>query len=284
MNDEFEYIAPNVRADDIRQFLDLMPMVLGIHDELKELILTNANVKELVSFDSWANYYETPFSDLSKVFTLCMMALALDEKEQKQVAGVLLEAANPLLGSIASIAAVDKIFEDSSIEKVIPVENQKMIGQFFPMLVACLHALRSVMLVGRFMNDLIAEAREGNDKALFAAIRIDPIAAGCSSAQNRIAKAYTLNDTTFIKKLHLTQSGELQSWREKDFMDMRMTLEILHELGVSKFSDAQLEDLFSKKLRRYFYNKGDGGKAKALRKFVNEYMKSPDYYEKSTST
>ena len=54
---------------------------------------------------------------------------------------------------------------------------------------------------------------------------------------------------------------------------MRLVLEILYKTKSHKLNDDQLYHLFVKVLKLYSWNEREGGNAKALRKFVNTYMK-----------
>jgi hypothetical protein len=120
---------------------------------------------------------------------------------------------------------------------------------------------------------LIERVRAGDDKALFDAIRLDPTVLGCKSVVERISKAALLQDKKFFAKLKAALNGKIAKREQANYQKMRLVLEILHEANSKKLNDDQLYELFVKTLKLYSWNEREGGNAKALRKFVETYMK-----------
>jgi hypothetical protein len=135
------------------------------------------------------------------------------------------------------------------------------------------YSLRCVLYHGCFLNELIERIRDGDDKALFDAVRIDPTVIGCISVSCRISKAALLQDNSFFAKLKAAINGKMAKREQANFQKMRLVFEVLHEAGASRLSDSQLHQLFVDELDFYASNAKGGGNAKALRKFADTYMK-----------
>jgi|GEM_PF-3983902 len=124
------------------------------------------------------------------------------------------------------------------------------------------------------LYELPAElVRQGDDKALFKAIRIDPTCLGCKPIVQRISKATMTQDKAFFKELRRSIGHKPESLAQSNFQKMRLVLEVLHESGADKLNDRELEHLFIEQLNLYAANKAGGGSRDSLRKFVNTHMR-----------
>lgn len=132
-----------------------------------------------------------------------------------------------------------------------------------------INTLRCVLFHGCFLNELIERVRSGDDKALFAAVRIDKTVIGCPSVVVRISKAALLNDEDFFNDLRNALEGKQTKREQENFQMMRLVLEILHEAGANRLNNKQLWQLFVEELDLYSSN----STPQALRKFVDTYMK-----------
>ena len=122
---------------------------------------------------------------------------------------------------------------------------------------------------GCFLNELIERVRSGDDKALFAAVRIDKTVIGCPSVIKRTSRAAIMNDEEFFNNLRNALEGKKTKLEQENFQMMRLAIEILHESGAARLNDKQLWQLFVEELDLYSRNSSP----KALRKFVDTYMK-----------
>jgi hypothetical protein len=113
----------------------------------------------------------------------------------------------------------------------------------------------SIMIYKRSLSSLIAEAREGNDDALFNAIRLDRSVLSCPTAAMRISKAELLEEKPFFLRLRSALKGPSKKHWE-GYRDLRYSLFVLRELGFDQFSDAQLEYLLVDVLKVYPDNYG----------------------------
>lgn len=117
-------------------------------------------------------------------------------------------------------------------------------------------SVRSLMVYGFYINDLVAIARtataiKSRDEALLKAVRMDASVVGCPTASSRISKAVLLNDTKFLKKLNNAILGKLGVREARNFQKMRFILQVLHESGGVALNDKQLKDLFVHQLNLY---------------------------------
>lgn len=139
--------------------------------------------------------------------------------------------------------------------------------------IAMEYTLYCILYYGCFLNELIARVRADDDEALFDAIRVDPMAAGCRPIIERISKARRLQDEDFLSELKKTQSGVSEKRKQINFQKMRLILKVLADAGATRLSDRQLHKLFIEELKLYTANSKGGGVEKSLRKFADTYMK-----------
>jgi len=123
------------------------------------------------------------------------------------------------------------------------------------------------------LNELIERIRAGDDKALFDAARIDSTIIGCPSVSGRISKATLLQDNSFFTKLKAAINGKMAKREQANFQKMRLIFEVLHEAGATRLSDAQLQELFCRRIETLCQQCQRRWKCEALRKFADTYMK-----------
>lgn len=259
-------------TESIRVFLELWPKFQAEYQEALDLFATE---KDLIFRDpsfglSWCHLYELPIKEhiaasLSgiltdeKFFSIFQNLFSLED----QLGGV----PNALQNVNTYIDSWDSPTQEKK-EQLMPA-----IATIFAMQVSIYNSLKCVLYFGCYLNELIERVRQGNDEALFNAIRIDSTVIACKPVIQRITKASLLQDKLFFKSLKNALSGKLGSLAQVNFQKMRIVLEILHEVKAEKLNDGQLHHLFVEVLNLYSWNEREGGNAKALRKFVDIYMK-----------
>lgn len=108
-----------------------------------------------------------------------------------------------------------------------------------------------IMMYKRSLSSLVAQARDdGDDSALFNAIRIDRSIVACPTAAKRISKAELLGEKLFFIRLRSALKGPSRKHWE-GYQDLRYSLALLRELGFDQMSDAQLEHLLVDVLKVY---------------------------------
>lgn len=127
-----------------------------------------------------------------------------------------------------------------------PFDKQLLIG----LALSLQRSVLSVLLYQKSMSALVAEVREGEDKALFDAVRIDRSITACPTIANRIAKAELLRDKKFFDHLRNALKGPSRKhWAS--YQDLRYAFAALREMGFDQLSDEQLEHLFVDVLKLY---------------------------------
>ena len=123
-------------------------------------------------------------------------------------------------------------------------------GDVIALLTALQRNLLSIMVYKRSISSLIQEAREGNDKCLFDAIRLDRTIVSGPTAAARISKAELLGEKRFFLHLLAALKGPSKKHWE-GYKDLRYSLAILRDLGLNDLSDNQIEHLLVHVLRVY---------------------------------
>lgn len=125
-------------------------------------------------------------------------------------------------------------------------EKKHVIG----LAVALQKSIFSIMIYQKSLSALVEEVREGNDNALFDAVRIDRTITACPTIADRIAKADLLGEKQFFLRLRNTLKGpSAKHWQA--YQDLRYAFAVLREMGFDSLSDAQLEKLLVEQLKVY---------------------------------
>lgn len=127
----------------------------------------------------------------------------------------------------------------------------------------------SIMLFHRTLNAMVDEVRNGDDDALFNAVRIDRSIITCPTFALQIAKAEIQNEKQFFIHLRSSLKGPSKKHWEA-YKDLRYAFFILRESGFNQMSDVQLEDLLVHQLKLY---PNTPGARKNLRKQFTESKK-----------
>ena len=271
--------ANGITAEDLRALLNLWPILMAdAEDSQQGMIEDQAKLlgEDAVPF-AWCHYYELSIREhLNRAITGITQNFdgVLDPQQIVIWLGQL--AASPSqVGEIPKVVdLVGQHFDametpsDELTEKMRPLLADTL-GKAWSMR----NTLRCVLYHGYFLNELIERARAGDDKALFDAVRIDPTVIGCPSVVHRISKAALLKDEKFFGDLKKAINGKMAKREQSNFQKMRLVLEVLHEGGATRLSDAQLHELFVEELKLYSGNAKAGGNGKALRKFADTYMR-----------
>lgn len=270
--------AKGITAADLRLFLQFWPKFMAEADEAQQMLVEIKD--QLLNGDtepfSWCHLYELPVKQHITQATLEIVQgyAALLQAEQvidwyKQIVDIpgQIGALPGVMGQIGSHFDATELSEEDAKVLLPSVAGLYGLG------VSMLLTLRCVLYHACFLNELIERIRTGDDKALFDAVRIDPTVIGCMSVSNRISKAALLKDENFFDDLKNAINGKMAKREQANFQQMRLVLEVLHETGATRLSDAQLQELFVKELDLYTSNAKGGGITKALRKFADTYMK-----------
>lgn len=272
------HFAQGITAEDLRIFLEFWPNFFAEADEAQQMFI---EIKDkLLNEDTepfaWCYFYELPFRQ-HMTQAIAAMVQGYDgfiNIEQvtdwyKQVVDTpgQIGALPGVIRQIGHHFNATELNEEDA-ERLLP-----NIAGIFGLGLSMQYSLRSVLYHGCFLNELIERIRDGDDKALFDAVRIDPTVIGCLSVACRVSKAALLQDNSFFAKLKAAINGKMAKREQANFQRMRLVFEILYEAGASRLNDSQLQQLFVEELGLYARNAKGGGNAKALRKFADTYMK-----------
>ncbi|WP_018508797.1 hypothetical protein [Thiobacillus thioparus] len=270
--------AEGITADVLRTFLALWPFISKEAEDAQQMLIEDQDIllgKEVELF-AWCHLYELPFKQHIAAVNAGVLVGYAKILQEEDLSGWHRQLADTP-GQIAAlpdvISQVEHHFDAQELSKADAEEMRPTLAAYLGLALSMYNSLRCVLYHGCFLNELIERVRADNDKALFDAIRVDPTVIGCPSVSNRISKAALLRDDDFFDKLKAAINGTLAKRDQANFQKMRLVLEILHEAGATRLSDAQLHELFVEELKLYSGHAEGGGSAKALRKFCDTYMK-----------
>jgi hypothetical protein len=226
-------------VEQFKQLIRKLPELRREQGEFEEAVkvASNKRLDELLVKDyAWAPTYEWPLIE-----HIAWLVLALDKHEF-------------LHQAVQSEDPQQVVLDD--FEKDLPddwtgryqglFKEQDVIG----LVVALQKSILSIMIYQKSLSALVAEVREGNDDALFNAVRIDRTITACPTIADRIAKAELLSDKLFFIRLRNAYKGlSRKHWQA--YQDLRYALAVLRELGFDQLSDDQLENLLVHQLKVY---------------------------------
>ncbi|WP_210397304.1 hypothetical protein [Motiliproteus sediminis] len=177
------------------------------------------------------------------------------------------------LKSKASLAEVEAIFESIDDPELVDfgegVEHTKYL--FLCIWIALMRSLESVQVYGRSLNRLMEDVAQGNDKALFDAVKLDHSITANEHVQRRIAIAELKKDQSFFKRLANCTKSRPEKHSPKLY-PLRYMLAVTHEIGLlEKLSMEEAYELFCLELKVYDGNGSDP--AGSLWQFIGRWKK-----------
>lgn len=270
--------AKGITAEDLRTLLGFWPLFFAEGKSTLQDI--QADKDKFLSDDAapfaWCHLYELPIKEHSMLVLGGITQNLGDFISQEQVVEWFAQLVNSpsQVGELPNLhASIGEYFDALGQNKDQTDELRPTLANTFGNGWSMLNTLRCVLYHGCYLNELIERARNGDDAALFAAVRMDATVVGCPSVVQRISKAAILEDKDFFTGLKNAINGKHTKREQANFQMMRLVLEVLHEAGATRLNDAQLHQLFVDELNLYSSNAKNGGCAKTLRKFVDTYMK-----------
>lgn len=145
-------------------------------------------------------------------------------------------------------------------------EKKDVAHKLYGLLLGLSFSLESLMVFGKYLNELVAEGKAGNDKAFFDAIRIDPSVMSCEVFSTRLSRAVFEQDQRFFRSLRLALKGKTEK-HQTQLNRVRFAIHVLLDAGDLDLSDDALERLFVEQLDLYAPGEAP---AKALRKHIRK--------------
>ncbi len=252
MKDRIHKEYGKLSAADIRLLLSMLDSLEKEESELVQDILGNPAKREKVFAQDapqivWADYYEMSFPK-------CVLKI-IEEFGIADEMSAIYKADDQVQALSAWVEKQKNDDLDDDDDDLTPNQWLQIIRSSWALIVVLLRNIRSLMVYGLYINDLIQIAREGKpgrrDQALLNAIRIDPSVVGCPTGIQRISRAILMQDDKFLFKLNLAIKGKLGAKEQATYQKMRFVLQVLHESNAEQLSDNQLMVLFVKELNLY---------------------------------
>lgn len=125
--------------------------------------------------------------------------------------------------------------------------------------------MKSLMVYQKSLSTLVEEVRNGDDKSLFDAVRIDRTVLACSPVVHRVSMAELTNDKAFF--LHLKKAIKGPSQKHMVALDpLRYMMAALVDSGGDHLSRQEIEELFVDHLK--LYPKTPGGQKNLYEQFL----------------
>ncbi|MGB2831499.1 MAG: hypothetical protein WBC07_01000 [Methylotenera sp.] len=256
-------------ANDLRILLTFLPMIDKEQAEMIQLVTENYTdiFSEKTPHYYWCNMYEKPYPQhVAEVIT------ALGHQEELSSIANSENPTSKLLEFMKEMdghpSAKDKTTFTSEL-------NLAEIPLVLALNCSMVFTLRSLMVYGLYLNELLVIIREGKpserDKAIFQAVRIDPTVIGCPPVLGRISHAVMMNDEVFMNDLQLATFGKFDYQKNKNYQKIRCVLQVLIETGANNLSDVELKELFVKELNIYSDSKFTA--EKNLGEFARKFKK-----------
>lgn len=200
-----------------------------------------------------------------------------------------------LAGSKNQISEALSLLNESDAEieawEPTPAEQEELrvsVASVYALSFSLTNSLRSLMIFGHYINELIATVRRGGkgaEKALLTAVRIDPTVIGCKSVITFLSQRTLLGDTKFIGRLSTALLGRLSASESSRYEKVRLVLQVLHETGAKHLSAPDLYQLFVDELKIVegdeLSNSDVGNVENNLRQFAYQFFKKKSVSESS---
>ncbi|MFH2211586.1 MAG: hypothetical protein ABIJ01_08115 [Pseudomonadota bacterium] len=212
--------------DQLRQLIAFLPELDLLHAEMPQIFAEKQEKLNsiLTPGFSWSHFYELPIEEH-------MGALAI-------IAGIAMN----LKAAVASDDPQQFLINDlkDGLQDWQGGDNGKFeLKHLLSAVYSTKNTLDCLMVYGFYINEFISQLREGDDSALFKAIRMDPTVASCPTAADRISRAVMEQDEAFLHNLHKAFSGKTgdQAAYLKHF---RFAMQALREGGALEKSNNEL--------------------------------------------
>lgn len=227
------------------------------NDEVSELIKSHNEIFESLSkVPPWSHLYELPYRTFLAV---CVVAFDLADAINS-----IAEAPNKTQAFIDYIDNMpDLLNTDESFS-----EEDKGFRISLVMAINC--QISSIAIHGQSLSQLVSQAKNGDDNALFDAVLVDRSIVSAPSIAHRIQVAQLNEDESFMDELSkaIKKSRPCKRRPEKDYDDLRYMLTVLEEeIGLKNIKNKNLLKLMEEDLQ--IYPKGtDTGSLRAFEQFM----------------
>jgi hypothetical protein len=232
----------------LKGILDSLGILRAIQHQLAQEINANPDkLRELMPAPyTWASVYELSFLEHLSALT---SAAGLSTTYQDAIKSE--DPASFMFGLLN---------ESESSEYLGPDDRKYDTSDLVGLQYALGRSLDCFMAYEWYLNELIAKARNGDDKALFKALGADRAVVACPTVAHRFALAEIQGDSDFLSKAAKAIASGLNE-KNTQYMDLRYLLPLLEKQNVLEgLSQEDAYHLFVKELRVY-PDSDDGGKS-----------------------
>lgn len=235
-----------------------------IHSIFHQQQLSNDEVSKLVDshnefFDTlstvqpWSHLYELPYRTFLAV---CAVAFDLTDAFHS-IANLTENKTQAFIDYFDNMP--DSIDEDLSIEDK---------GFRISLFMAVSMQLASTAIHSKPLSQLVSEAKEGDDNALFDAVLVDRSVVSAPSIAHRIQAAQLNRDESFMVSLSKAITKTRPRRPQKKYDDLRYMIEVIEEeIGFKNVSRDKIYDILIDELQLY------DGTTDGLEKFIQRRMK-----------
>jgi hypothetical protein len=212
---------------------------------------------------SWSSIYTEPFErHMAIVIVLGGLDSWLHEISGSEDAQALVLA--DLQEELESLGKAD------AYNEITGSEPKFLVGAWL----ALIKSMESIWHYGLPLNSLVRQVEQGNDEALFKAVRIDRSIVSCSPIADRIARAEIFSDKPFFNKLRNALNGKSRKPKD-EFGPLRYILSLLAEDGTLGGLSMQARyELICEDLGLYPDAVASEDPARSLHQFIRRWQKS----------
>lgn len=241
----------------LKEALALEAQFGDLEDHINGVVASKPELRAKIAGNgiAWSPAYDRPFADQLESF---LRAFGLMHHVRE--AGQASDQQQAML-NLANNESIDPFGNDEA--------SRDTFIKIFGLLIGLTRTFDSLLVFGKYINELVAEGRAGNDSAFFDAIRIDPTVITTSAFQDRLSKAVAVNDQRFLEKLQQALKGKTEKHKSQ-LNRVRFAIRALLDAGGLKLPDREIQDLFVRKLG--IYSPGSNA-PKAIRKHIQKQKK-----------
>jgi len=215
--------------DQLRMLIALLPELDRLHSEMPAVFAEKQEKLDTVLTPGffWSQFYELPIEEHMEALTV--------------IAGLAPNLKAAVVSDDPQQFLIDNL-KDGIQDWQGGFEGRFEKKHLYSVAYSTKYTLDCLVVYGFYINEFIAQVRQGNDAALFKAIRIDPTVASCPTAADRISRAVMEQDETFLHDLHNAFGGKTgdQASHLKHF---RFVMQALREGGALEKSNNELIQL-----------------------------------------
>lgn len=263
-----------ITSDDLQALLRFPESAFKEMEEARLLLLEKKEqlLAEDVIKPVWCHLYEMPAKE--------HFAVALGGLSGTGILQEIASSKNQIQAMYSSVERFERELEadDEELDETEKNDLRKMLAAILGLALSVQNSLRCLLVFGCYLNDLIARVRTGGpdaDKAMIQAIKIDATVLGCVSVVQRVSRAVLEDNKPLLRKVNNALGGQLTKREQRNYQNMRMVLQVLHESGTHHLSQDDLYRLFVEELELVQGDRDsdEGDVANNLRQFAYQFMK-----------